>query len=58
MTENKYHRDELQESISPSMNIQVASNFERLLFDTHDRDAETIDSLMTQFKETKKLSVS
>ncbi|MBT4989782.1 MAG: threonine synthase [Rickettsiales bacterium] len=57
MTENKYHRDELQESISPSMNIQVASNFERLLFDTHDRDAETIDSLMTQFKETKKLSV-
>jgi threonine synthase len=57
MTENKYHRDELQDTISPSMNIQVASNFERLLFDTHDRDADTIDQLMSQFKETKKISV-
>ncbi|MBT4922462.1 MAG: threonine synthase [Rickettsiales bacterium] len=57
MSCNEYHRSELQDSLSPSMNIQVASNFERLLFDSYGRDAGQIDSLMSQFKETHKLSV-
>lgn len=33
-------------SISPSMDIQVSSNFERLLFESLDRDAETLRRLM------------
>ncbi len=33
-------------SISPSMDIQVSSNFERLLFDLYDREGEAIDQLM------------
>ncbi|NNU79730.1 threonine synthase [Halovulum dunhuangense] len=33
-------------SISPSMDIQVSSNFERLLFDLYDRDAQEIARLM------------
>lgn len=31
---------------SPSMDIQVSSNFERLLFDAHDRDAGAVRGLM------------
>lgn len=34
---------------SPSMDIQVASNFERLLFDASGRDAPAIDALMGVF---------
>jgi len=33
-------------SISPSMDIQVSSNFERLLFDLYDREGEAISQLM------------
>lgn len=33
-------------SISPSMDIQVSSNFERLLFDLYDREGEAIEQLM------------
>ena len=31
---------------SPSMDIQISSNFERVLFDVHDRDPATIRALM------------
>jgi threonine synthase len=33
-------------TISPSMDIQVSSNFERLLFDLYDRDARAVTQLM------------
>lgn len=36
-------------SLSPSMDIQISSNFERLLFDLHDRDAAQLSNLMKQF---------
>jgi threonine synthase len=32
---NDYSKNELIDTISPSMNIQISSNFERLLFDLH-----------------------
>ena len=37
-------------SISPSMDIQVSSNFERLVFDLYDRDGEKVRQLMTNLK--------
>jgi len=41
------HRKEgVTPSISPSMDIQVSSNFERLLFDLYDREGEAIVQLM------------
>ena len=47
---SRYEKAGTSPSISPSMDIQVSSNFERLLFDASDRDAATIrnqmDSLM------------
>lgn len=36
-------------TISPSMDIQIASNFERLLFEASDRDAAAIRDFMTAF---------
>ncbi|MCP4084683.1 MAG: threonine synthase [Actinomycetia bacterium] len=39
-------------SLSPSMDIQVSSNFERLLFEAVDRDGESVDRLLTEFRAT------
>ncbi|MBC7478454.1 MAG: threonine synthase, partial [Pseudorhodobacter sp.] len=35
-------------SISPSMDIQVSSNFERVLFDAHGRDGNAVTALMAE----------
>ncbi|MDV7145281.1 threonine synthase [Tropicimonas sp. TH_r6] len=37
-------------SISPSMDIQVSSNFERVLFDAYDRDGSAVAQLMEELK--------
>ncbi len=37
-------------TISPSMDIEVSSNFERLLFELYDRDGETVAELMGTLK--------
>ncbi len=47
---NDYSRSDLQNSLSPSMNIQVSSNFERLLFSLYDNDGAAISALMDGFK--------
>ncbi len=43
-----YHKDTVHPSISPSMDIQVSSNFERALFDAYDRDGGAVAQLMTE----------
>ncbi len=49
ITNATYGRQPLEHSLSPSMDITVSSNFERLLFDLYDRDGAAIDQLMQQF---------
>jgi threonine synthase len=49
ITKATYGRQPLEHSLSPSMDITVSSNFERLLFDLYDRDGEAIAELMKQF---------
>ncbi len=44
--ESRYQTAEVVPTLSPSMDIQVASNFERLLFDLYDRDGARIAALM------------
>ena len=44
-------------TLSPSMDIQVASNFERYLFDRVGRDPERLAGLMKDFARTGKLTV-
>jgi threonine synthase len=43
-------------SLSPSMDIQVSSNFERLLFELVDRQGTTLAETMTEFRATGTLA--
>ena len=43
-----YKPDQVAPSISPSMDIQVSSNFERVLFDAYDRDGKAVAQLMEE----------
>lgn len=45
-----YHKGDTMPSISPSMDIQVSSNFERALFDAYDREGPAIVQLMEELK--------
>ena len=51
-------RDEVVPSLSPSMDIQVSSNFERLLFEMLGRDGAKTASLMAQFNQTGTFDIS
>lgn len=44
-------------TLSPSMDIQVSSNFERYLFELYDRDAAAVRSAMQQLRDTGAFSV-
>lgn len=45
-------------TLSPSMDIQVSSNFERLLYNLYDGDSTVIAQMMTNFRKDKKLTLS
>lgn len=49
---------EVHPTTSPSMDIQVSSNFERLLFELYDRDGAKVSELMSQFRNTGSMDVS
>jgi len=51
ISENDMSRQSLNVTLSPSMDIMVSSNFERLLFDAHGRDGESIKDLMARFNQ-------
>lgn len=44
-------------TMSPSMDIQIASNFERLLFEIHDRDGASVAQVMRDFRTTQSMRV-
>ena len=46
----EYRTDGVKPSISPSMDIQVSSNFERALFDAYGRDGGAVAQLMEELK--------
>ena len=57
MSGNQYAKDTLHATLSPSMDIMVSSNFERLLFDLHGRNGAAVAGLMDTFKQTGNFSV-
>jgi threonine synthase len=50
LTTGTYGRQTLEHTLSPSMDISVSSNFERLLFDLYGRDGAAIADLMARFE--------
>ncbi len=48
----------VEPSLSPSMDIQVSSNFERLLFELLDRDADKTRDTMLDFRATGRMRVA
>lgn len=50
-------RKSVEPSLSPSMDIQVSSNFERLLFELLGRDADAVKAAMAGFAETGRFDV-
>lgn len=46
----EYRTGTVEPSISPSMDIQVSSNFERLLFDAYGRDGNAVAQLMQELR--------
>ena len=53
----EYHQLGVTPTLSPSMDIQISSNFERYLFELTGRDAGTIQNWMSTFRETGKLTI-
>ena len=52
-----YEPSKVNPSISPSMDIQVASNFERILFDICNQDESRVVNLMHNLKNKKKFQL-
>src|ERR1700756_1556420 len=52
-----YEVREVHATTSPSMDIQISSNFERLLFEAGGRDAATVRRLMEQLKQSGRFSL-
>jgi len=42
-------------TLSPSMDIQISSNFERLLFDHYERDGKAVARAMEEFRQNKNI---
>jgi threonine synthase len=54
ISSGKYEAESVFETNSPSMDIQIASNFERLVYDLNDCDDNETQKIMTDIKEEGK----
>ncbi len=58
ITTGTYELRDVVPTSSPSMDIQVASNFERLLFDVHGRDGRAVRALMASLAQSRRFALS
>ena len=58
ITKGNYEIEKVFETISPSMDIQIASNFERLIFDLNNGDDKQTSSDMKNIKELGKYLIN
>ncbi len=57
ISKGSYEAEKVSETISPSMDIQIASNFERLIFDLNNEDDKQTSLDMKNIKENGKYSI-
>jgi threonine synthase len=57
LNEGVYASGDAHPTLSPSMDIQVASNFERALFESSDRDAAWVAAAMNDFSRDRRLAI-
>ena len=50
ISQNQYHQEPLEHTLSPSMDIMVSSNFERLMFDLYGRNGEALAAQIKTWK--------
>ena len=54
ISKGQYKAHSVVETLSPSMDIQVASNFERLIYDINDKNTDKTSKIMQSIKNEKK----
>ena len=58
LTSGRYEIRGVTPTTSPSMDIQVSSNFERLLFEAHGRDAAAVRALMAGLSQSRSFAIA
>jgi threonine synthase len=58
LASGEYRARDVKATQSPSMDIQVSSNFERLLFDAYGRDSNALRGLMADFAQSKSFAIA
>ena len=58
LSTGKYEKDEVLPSLSPSMDIQISSNFERALFEAYDRDGSAVSRVMEELSQKGRFLLS
>ena len=58
LSQGDYSVGSVTQTSAPSMDIQVSSNFERLLFDLHDRDGTALAEAMHGFEASRRMTLS
>jgi len=53
-----YSMEGVVPTLSPSMDIQISSNFERLLFDLYSHDSKALSELMSSLRKERKFTLS
>lgn len=58
LTSGDYSMGEVKPTISPSMDIQVSSNFERMLFALYDRNGTQVRRLMENLSQSRRFTIN
>ena len=58
LSSGTYELRDVMPTTSPSMDIQVSSNFERLLFEAYQRDARAVRNLMASLAQSRRFALS
>jgi len=58
LSSGTYELRDVMPTSSPSMDIQVSSNFERLLFEAYERDASAVRGLMASLAQSRRFALS